>query len=128
MKQSLALRASVICNNALTFFSITVWFYHPEQTPALFDLAFVLCEGGQADSFAAQSLNTEFISLQITNNKPLGAPFANKRALFLSLFISEMLISTHRACGCFFFFFFSRGMFNSKLIKSLELPLMIVLF
>lgn len=90
----------------LTFFSITVWFYHPEQTPALFDLAFVLCEGGQADSFAAQSLNTEFIFIQITNNKPLGAPFANKRALLLSLFISKMLISTHRACGCFFSLFF----------------------
>lgn len=50
----------------------------------LFDFAFVLCGGGQADSFAAQSLNTEFICMQITNNKPLRAPFANKRALFLS--------------------------------------------
>lgn len=88
----------------LTFFPTTVWFYQAEQTPALFDLAFVLCEGGQAGSFAAQSLNTEFIFIQITNNKPLRAPFANKRALFLSLLISEMLISTHRAGGCLFFF------------------------
>lgn len=83
-----------------TFFSPTVWFYQAEQTAALFDLAFVLSEGGQAET--AQSLNTEFICLQITNNKPLRDPSANKRALFLSLLIS-MLISTHRA------FFFQRN-------------------
>lgn len=106
VKASLALRASAISNNALHILSLTVWFYHPGQTPALFDLAFLLCGGGQADSLAAQSLNTEFISLQITNNKPLGAPFANKGALFLSLFlISKMLISTRRACGSFLFSF-----------------------
>lgn len=60
----------------LTFCSVTVGFYPPEQRPA-FDVAFVPCEGGRAHSF-----KTDFIFLQITNNKPLGAPFANKGALF----------------------------------------------
>lgn len=130
-KNSLALRASVISNNAPNILFHYSQVLSSWTNRAVFDVAFVLCEGGQAASLAAQPLNTDFIFIQITNNKPLGAPFANKRALFLSLFISKMLISTHRACGCFFlsfFFFSSGGMFNSKLIKSLEFPLMIVLF
>lgn len=54
-----------------------------QQTAAMFDLAFVLCGGGQADSSAAPSLNRVYLHSNYKQQTSWGFFFpANKRALF----------------------------------------------
>ncbi len=92
--------------------------------PSLRSLPFVFCHSKQTTAWSClslrlfslkevtqtkpkshlllQPLSAEFISIYITNTKPLRAHFANRTAhCFSSLLISKMLINTRRARGCY---------------------------